>query len=225
MIDCIGENHFFIGKITNAVSNFVGFSLKPLSNVRRVNVYEPGRGCLPRRIVRQKMGKCAELRQTDTASGRYRAVVRTGAGVGSLEVRLSSHSDPPDPRESRRPARVALNSGVRLSHGLAVSGNVIFAVTLGRIARAHAAREPVRTRARRRVDFLSVPCFVSIVYTPRAIVIACHRRRFRRVRPAFNFFGHTGQQLSEFLLFLSSRAQLVGDDGGETGFSAAQDVR
>ena len=69
---------------------------------------QPGRAVLAKECLPNN-GRLT--RQTDAASGRYRAVVRTGAGVGSLEVRLSSHSNPPDPRESRRPARVARNSG------------------------------------------------------------------------------------------------------------------
>jgi len=105
-----GKPFFFIGKITNAVSNFIGFALKPLSNVSLVNV-SPAAAVLAKECLPNN-GR--PTRQTDAASGRYRAVVRTGAGVGSLEVRLSSHSDPRESRESRRPARVARNSGYRL---------------------------------------------------------------------------------------------------------------
>ena len=57
MIDGIGENHFFIGKITNVVSNFIGFALKSLSNVSRVNVNPAaaaceGFACLPKKRER-----------------------------------------------------------------------------------------------------------------------------------------------------------------------------
>ena len=45
LIDGIGENHFFIGKITNVVSNFIGFALKSLSNVSRVNVNLTAAAC------------------------------------------------------------------------------------------------------------------------------------------------------------------------------------
>ena len=73
------------------------------------------------------------LGQTDTASGSVRAVVRTGAGVGVLEVRPNIRLRPSDPRAVRRIRRETRaigahsESGIWLFHGSVPATN--FAVT------------------------------------------------------------------------------------------------